>query len=138
MVQALRSMGEGDDVGAVHRKISTTRSSAAAATTTPRQLICWDSTFTDTLPEDPNRTVTARTRPRQVDAVFSLGTTRRSSDPRVVAVCRDMVDRLGLAGLFDGTAEMQLAQWLCGNEKLPGADHGPWCSNYGGHQFGSW
>lgn len=97
--------------------------------------LTWDSTYTDTLPEDPNRT--ARTRPRQVDAVFSLGTIRQSSDPNVVVVSRDTVDLLGLADHFDGMAEVQLAQLLSGNEKLPGAPS-PWCSNYGGHQFGSW
>ena len=86
--------------------------------------LTWDSTYTDTLPEDPNRT--ARTRPRQVDAVFSLGTIRHSSDPKVVVVSRDTVDLLGLAGLFDGMAEVQLAQLLSGNEKLPGAPS-TWC-----------
>ena len=56
------------------------------------------------------------------------------SAPRVLAVSREMVERLG-AALPDATS-IEFAQVFGGNALLQGMR--PYASNYGGHQFGHW
>lgn len=103
--------------------------------------IVWKNTFTTTLSSfaDPRSSPGDRVRARTVEAAFSLGVATKASAPRLVALSSGLLSELGepFQTLVAEASESTRARWLVGNEKLPGAVE-PWCSNYGGHQFGSW
>ena len=104
--------------------------------------LAWRNTFTEQLADfaDPRASPTDRVTPRdKVEAAFSLGAAAEASEPRLVALSESMLSELGgsFQALIAGADEPTRARWLVGNERLPGAAE-PWCSNYGGHQFGTW
>lgn len=123
-------------LGDVLRGLRATQSSAAE-----EHPIVWNNTFTAQLSDfaDSRISPADRVRAREVEAAFSLGVATEASAPQLVALSSGLLSELGkpFQEMVAGASESCQARWFVGNEPLPGAME-PWCSNYGGHQFGSW
>lgn len=90
----------------------------------------FDNAFIRQLPGD-SRSDRER---RQVAAAWSPVSPEPVSDPRLLAVSRDLAAHLGLDPEVMG--RQRFAEVFSGNALVPGMQ--PWAANYGGHQFGHW
>jgi len=93
--------------------------------------LSFDNRFVDLLPGDAENSP----RRRQVlNACWSPATPTSVAAPRVIAVSREVADRIGFS-----TVDVE-SEWFArvfgGNQLMPGM--APYAACYGGHQFGSW
>jgi len=88
-------------------------------------------TFAKELPQDP----TLENKRRQVEkACYSLATPKKTSNPKLLHVAKEMAETLGISKEFIGTHEF--LEIVTGNKVVENSK--PYAMCYGGHQFGHW
>ena len=93
--------------------------------------LCFDNRFIRELPGDPE---IANRRRQVLGACYSRVKPTPVTDPKLVAVSREMAQRLDLP--VDACRSDRFARVFTGNEILPAMQ--PFAMCYGGHQFGQW
>ncbi|EAR00532.1 protein adenylyltransferase SelO [Maribacter sp. HTCC2170] len=88
-------------------------------------------TFNTELPADP---ILENSRRQVRGACFSLVTPRRTSNPKLLHVSNDMLQKIGLTE--KDVKNNSFLKVFTGNEVLPNTK--PYAMCYGGHQFGNW
>lgn len=87
--------------------------------------------FTNQLPADP---ILENTRRQVLGACFSYVTPKKTANPKLVHVSKEMLSSLGISNQ-EATSKGFL-DIVTGNEVLPNTQ--PFAMCYGGHQFGHW
>ncbi|MFY0602918.1 MAG: YdiU family protein [Flavobacteriaceae bacterium] len=89
------------------------------------------NTFTSKLPSDP---ILDNTRRQVLEACFSYVTPKKTSNPTLLHVSKEMMDALGITE--KEASSNQFLEVMTGNTIL--ANTQPFAMCYGGHQFGHW
>ena len=90
-----------------------------------------NDTFTEELPSDP---LLENTRRQVPNACYSYVTPKKTDNPTLVSVAKEVAELLGLTE--DDWQSETFVQLFTGNELLKGSR--PYAMCYGGHQFGHW
>ncbi|MEM6517646.1 MAG: YdiU family protein, partial [Bacteroidota bacterium] len=90
-----------------------------------------DDTFNKVLPAD---SITQNERRQVHDACFSFVKPKKTSAPKLIHVCSEMLSELGIRQ--EDSKSNQFLNLMTGNQVLPNTN--PYSMCYGGHQFGHW
>ncbi len=88
-------------------------------------------TFSKELPADPISENTAR---QVSNACFSFVTPKKTKNPKIIHISREVIDLLGITE--EDSITKEFLHVFTGNTVLEGTN--PYAMCYGGHQFGNW
>lgn len=90
-----------------------------------------DNSFSEELPADK---ITENYRRQVTNACFSFVKPKKTSNPRIIHYCTEMLDELGIS--LEEANSTEFKNIFTGNKIIEGTE--PYAMCYGGHQFGHW